>query len=120
MTPYRPVPFDIQAHKLEMAQIDEAARKERPEEPRWFDARGQEVDLDDIDKEYALNILMMVHARRIIAEYTADEMRADPLIQKLRDVVLHGREPNLIDRRRGDLYNRAMRKMGLPYRARQR
>lgn len=88
--------------------------------PRWFDARGIEVDLDDIDKVYALNILMMVHARRVLAGYTANEMRADPLIQKLREVVLHGREPDLGDRRRGDIYNRAMQRLGLPYRARQR
>jgi hypothetical protein len=87
-------------------------------EPRWFNAAGEEVDLDDIDREYALNILTMViyrHGQSMFS--TADDLRHDPLVQKLRDVVLEGREPNLRDRARAIRYNAKMRAAGLPYRA---
>jgi hypothetical protein len=86
-------------------------------EARWFNVLGDEVDLDDIDREYALNIYTMAVQRRALLGYTSKDFRADPLIQKLRDVILDGRKPNLRDRIRGERYNVAMRKLGLPFRA---
>lgn len=60
---------------------------------------------------------MLAHANRVRWGYTADEMRDDPLIQKLREVVLTGREKNASDRKRAILYNLRNRKRGLPWRA---
>jgi hypothetical protein len=86
-------------------------------EPRWFDSLGREVDLDDIDREYALNILTMVLLRRGLLGYTSKEIRVDPLVQKLRDVVLSGREPNQADRNRANQYNIDNAAAGKPFRA---
>ena len=95
-----------------------SASLDREEKPvLWRNVFGEPVDLDDIDREYALNILSMVIARRARAGYTADEMREDPLIQKLREVVLEGREKTAKDRRRARRYNKRTAKLGLPYRA---
>lgn len=84
---------------------------------RWFDSLGREVDLNDIDKEYALAILTMVLLRYGRASYTSDEVREDPLVQKLRDVVLNGREPNERDRARARVYNIRNERQGKPFRA---
>lgn len=86
-----------------------------PTEARWFDSLGREVDLDNIDKEYALNILTMVLLRRGRDGY--DDVREDALVQKLREVVLTGREPSGEDRKRAARYNVENVAAGLPYRA---
>ena len=86
-------------------------------EPRWLDSLGNEVDLDDIDKEYALNILTMKLARMGRRLASPEDIRRDPLVQKLREVVLHGREPNAQDRRRALQYNINNVRTGQPWRA---
>lgn len=83
----------------------------------WKNALGDEVDLDNIDKVYALNILSMVLLRCGRQYWSDDEIRADPLVGKLRSVVLTGRSPNASDRLRGRIYNIRCRVRGLPYRA---
>lgn len=85
--------------------------------PQWFNALGEEVDLDNIDREYALNILSMVLPARASLGYTPDEIREDALVQKLRDIVLNGRTMNSHDRLRAIRYNFACRLRGLPFRA---
>lgn len=85
--------------------------------PRWFDALGREVDLDNIDREYALNILTMVLLRRGKAWATPDDIRQDALVQKLRDVVLNGRAPNARDADRARQYNARCDAQGIPFRA---
>lgn len=84
-------------------------------EARWFDSVGREVDLDNIDKHYALNILTMALLRR--GRRGIRDVSHDPLIQKLREVVLNGREPNEADEARAAAYNKLNRKAGLPFRA---
>jgi hypothetical protein len=86
--------------------------------PTWRNALGEPVDLDNIDREYALNILTMVLLRRGMRGYTDQEIREDPLVEKLRDVVLNGREKNVHDRLRAKRYNLLCKLEGLPYRAR--
>jgi hypothetical protein len=86
-------------------------------EARWKNVFGQEVDLDNIDRQYALNILSMTLLRRGSIGATRQDCIDDPLIQKLREVVLEGREPNLSDRIRGRIYNLRCRLRGLPHRA---
>lgn len=86
-------------------------------EARWVDALGREVDLDNIDREYALNILSMVLLRRGRLGLSDDDIRNDPLVQKLRDVVLTGRKPNLSDRLRAMDYNVRNRLAGKSFRA---
>lgn len=86
-----------------------------PSSPIWFDSLGREVDLDNIDKEYALAILTMVLLRR--GRRGATDVRHDPLIDKLRDVVLNGRAPNEADLARARAYNEKNKAAGLPYRA---
>lgn len=112
---------EVAEHKRQMAAVDEAARRERTGEaadrPRWLDSLGREVDLDNIDREYALNILTMVVFRRGRRGYEMEDLRHDALVQKLRDVVLNGREPNAEDRRRAMQYNIDNVGAGLPYRA---
>ena len=83
----------------------------------WHNAFGEPVDLDDIDKEYALNILSMVISTRTLRGYTREDFQNDPLVEKLRSVVLNGREKNARDRLRGWCYNWRCRRAGLPYRA---
>lgn len=84
--------------------------------PVWHNVFGDPVDLDDIDKRYALNILTMVLAGR--ERYAGPrELRRDPLIQKLRLIVLNGRDPNIRDRIRAIKYNRRARRAGLSLRA---
>lgn len=93
-------------------------------EARWLNSLGEEVDLDNIDREYALNILCMVLLRRGRMQNIHDslgipreDVREDPLVQKLRDVVLTGRAPNKRDRIRAIRYNMRNKRRGLPYRA---
>ena len=79
---------------------------------------GNEVDLNDIDREYALNILTMVVFRRgEMGLWSMDDLRHDALVEKLRDVVLTGREPGAKDRVRAFQYNLDNVRAGLPYRA---
>ncbi len=85
--------------------------------PTWTDVFGHEVDLDNIDRVYALNILThhtLVCGRRLNSH---SDMRRDPLVQKLRAVVLGGREPNLRDRLRATWYDVRCAWKGLPWRA---
>ncbi len=86
-------------------------------EPRWRNVFGAEIDLDNIDRDYALNILLMAHARRVRMGFTRDDMIEDRLMQKLREVVLDGRKPSARDRIRASAYNVRCRLHGLPYRA---
>lgn len=85
--------------------------------PRWVDALGREVDLDNIDREYALNILTMVLLRRGREDCFPDDIRQDALVQKLRNVVLNGRAPNARDADRARQYNARCDTQGLPFRA---
>lgn len=87
------------------------------DEPVWYNVFGERVDLDDIDNRYALNILTMALLRRGRRGVTDREVRVDPLIQKLREVVLYGRSPKLRDRIRAIKYNRRARREGIPLRA---
>lgn len=86
-------------------------------EPQWFNVFGEEVDLDDIDRSYALNILCMALVSRGLHGHTDDEIRQDTLITKLREVVLDGRERTLRDRWRALKYNWRCWRADLPYRA---
>lgn len=83
----------------------------------WTNALGEPVDLDDIDREYALNILTMALLRRGDWGCTSAEVREDELIQKLREVILTGRTPTARDRMRGRRYNALCRLRGLSFRA---
>lgn len=83
----------------------------------WHDVFGDPVNLDDIDKRYALNILTMALLRRGRRGVTDKELLTDPLIQKLREVVLNGRDPKLRDRVRAFKYNRRAKREGIPLRA---
>lgn len=83
----------------------------------WYDVFDRPVDLDDIDKRYALNILTMALLRRGRRGATDADIRVDPLIQKLREVTLHGRDPKLRDRVRAFKYNRRARREGISLRA---
>ena len=85
---------------------------------RWVNALGEEVDLDNIDAEYALNIYTMVCMRRGMLGFTDSDMREDPLVQKLREVILTGRDRNVHDKVRERRYNIMCRFRGLPFRAR--
>jgi hypothetical protein len=87
-------------------------------EARWNNAFGEPVDLDNIDREYALNIYTMVIQRRERAGYTRDDYLQDPLVQKLRDVILDGRRPGLRDRLRAFRFNIRSRRQGMPFRGR--
>ena len=88
---------------------------------RWFNSLGEEVNLDDIDREYALNILTMVLWRRgRDSNFTGQAMsslREDALVQKLRDVVLHGREKTGKDKTRAMQYNIDNVRAGKKFRA---
>lgn len=86
-------------------------------DPRWFNALNEEVDLDDIDREYALNILTHILTRFPRNAMSPDELRADPLVQKLRDVILNGRDKSVRDRKRAARYNFLNKVRGLPWRA---
>lgn len=83
---------------------------------KWFNVFGEEVDLDTIDSEYALNILMHTLGRAR-AGWTREELMADPLVQKLRERILAGVKPTWRDRVRGTAYNVRCKLTGLPYRA---
>lgn len=87
-------------------------------EPLWRNVFGEPVDLDNIDREYALNILMMATTSRAQRGYTSQEFRDDPLIQKLREVILSRRRKRLRDLLRALNYNRRCKAAGYPYRAR--
>lgn len=83
----------------------------------WKDSLGRDVDLDDIDKEYALNILCMAIYNRAMRGLTRREIESSALIKKLREVVLTGREPNERDRKRAKAYNVLNAEAGMPFRA---
>lgn len=88
-----------------------------PGEARWHNALGEEVDLDDIDAEYALNILTHYSLNCGKRGYTDDDMRASPLVQKLRQVILFGRQRNPDDDRRAADYNARCEARGIAFRA---
>jgi hypothetical protein len=77
--------------------------------PRWFNSLGQEVDLDDIDREYAIRIL--AHLARYGIRGSED------LVRKLVDVAVNGRAPNERDLARARAYNDKNEAAGLPWRA---
>lgn len=83
----------------------------------WRNVFGEPVDLDNIDRVYALNILSHVTLRRGRLGFTDDDLREDELIQKLREVILEGREPTFQDRARARVYNTRCWIRNLPYRA---
>lgn len=88
------------------------------DEARWYNAFGEEVDLDNIDREYALNILSMYilnGGRRFM--HTHESIKSDPLVVKLRSVILNGRKPTMRDRARAFAYNIRCVREGLPFRA---
>lgn len=84
----------------------------------WYNVLGDEVDLNKIDREYALNILMHVHGRMAWCGTEQAETRNDELIQELRKVVLSRRRRRPRDVWRAFNYNRRCKKAGYPYRAR--
>lgn len=84
---------------------------------RWFNVFGEEVDLDDIDRSYALNILMMFAQHKARQGYSRDWIESHPLTRKLREATLKGRDPEPQDRIRAMFYNARCRLFGLPYRA---
>lgn len=87
------------------------------EERRWFNVFGEEVDLDSIDRLYALNILSMVLFNHGLLGSSREEAEKDPLVLRLREIVLNGRDRNTRDRLRALRYNLRCRRRGLPYRA---
>jgi hypothetical protein len=80
--------------------------------PRWYNVFGEAVDLDDIDKRYAANILGHID-NRPRGRYGL----GDALIDKLEEVAANGRRPNLRDRLRAVRYNIRCWREGQPYRA---
>src|ERR1044072_2086416 len=90
---------------------------EWPKPVLWRDIRGRAVDVENIDKVYALNILMMHTARKARMGWTPEDFKRDELTQKLRETVLHGREPNADDDDRAREYNERCRRHGVSLRA---
>lgn len=84
-------------------------------EARWYNAFGEEVDLDNIDREYALNILSMFLLNSGLRGFIVD--KDHPLTTKLRDVILNGRKPTMRDRARAFAYNIRCVREGKPFRA---
>ena len=85
--------------------------------PTWHNAFGEPVDLDNIDREYALNILCHYTLNAGWRGLDHEDMHNDPLVQKLRGIVLNGRKPNFWDRQRAVVYNIRCALRGLPWRA---
>lgn len=90
----------------------------------WRNAFGEPVDLDSIDREYALNIYTMVVQRRVEAWYwlltqaeVEKELRGDPLVQKLREVILEDHEKTPADIARAKRFNAKAQKLGIRHRA---
>jgi hypothetical protein len=90
----------------------------------WINVFGEEVDLDSIDREYALNIYTMAVRRRVewwsdsLSSAEIDErLREDPLIEKLREVILKDAKKTPRDRLRAIRYNQRAAKRGLRWRA---
>lgn len=88
-----------------------------PERPLWTNAFGEPVDLDNIDREYALNIYTMVIKRRGLWMCSDEQIREDPLVQKLREVILAGAKKRPSDRLRAIRYNVKARAAGIRFRA---
>jgi hypothetical protein len=87
-------------------------------EARWFNAFGEEVDLDNIDREYALNILSMyILNSGLRCAHSHESIKVDPLVEKLRDVILNGRKPTMRDRARAFAYNIRCVREGKSFRA---
>ena len=83
----------------------------------WRNAFGEPVDLDNIDREYALNIYTMVVRRRGVWLWSDDEIRDDPLVQKLREVILKDAKKTPRHVARAIRYNAKARARGLRWRA---
>lgn len=83
----------------------------------WRNAFGEAVDLDTIDREYALNILSMHIARKVRIGWLDMDFRNDPLTTKLREVVLHGRDRDGSDSLREAAYNMRSAARGMRFRA---
>lgn len=90
---------------------------EWPKPVLWRDSLGRAVDVEDIDKLYALNILMMHVTRMAKVGWHAANFKHDELTQKLRETVLYGRKPNQADNERAMEYNRLNREVGKSFRA---
>jgi hypothetical protein len=86
-------------------------------EPTWTNAHGEPVDLDNIDKVYALNILSHYTLNCGRLGYDHEDMRNNALVQKLRGIVLDGREPNLRDRLRATWFDVRCAWKGMPWRS---
>lgn len=104
-------PEEIQQIKREIIE-DTKSRT-----PRWQNALGEDVDLDNIDRKYALNIYSMVLRRRAQMGYTTQDVKEDNLLHKLYGIILDGRKPNLRDKLRAEHYNFHTKRAGLPFRA---
>lgn len=89
----------------------------------WYDAHGRPVNIEQIDKRYALNILTMVVGRIYVANAdlpeheVGDIIRNHPLVQRLRETVLNGRDPDVRDRARAVEYNELSERRGIPFKA---
>ncbi len=66
-------------------------------EARWVNVFGEEVDLDDIDRIYALNILTHLLSHPAVRTMSPSAVQNSPLVNKLREVILEGRDPNYYD-----------------------
>jgi hypothetical protein len=71
----------------------------------WLNYFREPVDLDDIDREYAENILANATRQFERKGMSRAEIDAHPLVQKLNQVIPVAREKNDEDRRREREYN---------------
>lgn len=84
----------------------------------WYDSLGRKVDLDNIDKRYALNIYTMYVMRQALRfGMGPKDLVHDELAQKLREVMMTGREPNESDRARAAEYDALNAKNRKPFRS---
>lgn len=84
----------------------------------WRNVFGEPVDLDKIDREYALNIYHMRVARKAsVLGWTAQDFEDDPLTQKLREIILSRRRKRPRDYARAIHYNIRCKCAGLKFRA---
>jgi hypothetical protein len=83
--------------------------------PTWRNVFGKEIDLDTIDRNYALNILLHRSKMGLIV---CSKVEYDALTHKLIERIRDGHKPGLRDWSRRRQYNFRCRRAGLPYRAR--
>lgn len=97
-------------------RADEAAASVRldgdtqhADKPLWTNSLGQPVDLDNIDRQYAIRILA-----HLAGHYGAG---SEALVEKLVEVATNGRAPTEADLARARAYNDKNKALGLPWRA---